>query len=152
MNGRTPEQLAQRRARMLAESPVGMLLLGAGAAVEEANPAAVRMLGLAPNARSLEALRGRLLDPARSVEVSDADLPWQQALRGQTIHNEDLLLLVPNTAQRRLLTITAVPFQDPGGCAPGALVMIVDRVQLLLRVPVAAKRRRRRAQSAEQLA
>lgn len=142
-NGRTPEQLAQRRARMLAESPVGMLLLGPRAGVEEANAAAVRMLGLEPGARSLEALRGRLLDPTRSVEVGDADLPWQQALRGQTIHNQDLLLLVPETTQKRLLTITAVPFQDPGACAPGALVMIVDRVQLLLRVPVRAPRRRR---------
>jgi len=122
-----------------------MVLVGARAAIKETNAAAVSMLGLERGASSLAPLGGRLLDPAQSVAIADTNLPWQRALRGESIHNLDLLLTLPDPAQRRLLTITAVPFEDPGACAPSALVMVVDRVQMLLRAPLPTPRRRRRA-------
>jgi PAS domain-containing protein len=127
------EQLAKRRLAMLAVVPIGLLLLDARGAIAEANPAAPRVLGLSAGPRSLDELHGRVLDPVTGGTVEVECLPWRRALRGERVDDVDLLLIVPPHAERRMLTVSATPFHDPGAAAPGALVVIIDRVRVLLR-------------------
>lgn len=127
------EQLALRRLAMLTVVPIGLLLLDARGSVEEANPAASRVLGLTTSPLSLDELHGRVLDPATGGAVDTADLPWHRALRGEHVEDLDLLLAVPSRTERRLITVSSLPFHDPAASAPGALIMVVDRVRFLLR-------------------
>jgi PAS domain-containing protein len=118
---------------MLAVLPIGLLLLDAQGAIEEANPAAPRVLGLKGAPRTLDELHGRILDPVTGEAVALGDLPWQRALRGERVEDLDLLLAVPSPTERRLITVSGLPFHDPGASAAGALIMVVDRVSFLLR-------------------
>jgi len=131
-----PAQLAERRAAMLAVLPMGVILLEAHGQVVEMNPAAHRVLGLQHTPRSLHDVGRRLTDPFSGAPLAPAELPWQQALAGHSVNDHDVAVVAPTPgATRRLVTISARPFRDPGAAATGALVLAFDRVQLLLRQP-----------------
>ena len=136
MNAGQPAVLAERRAAMLAVLPVGVILLEADGQVVEMNPAAHRVLGLQHTPRSLHEVARRLTDPFSGAPLAPAELPWQRALAGHSVNDHDVAVVAPTpSAARRLVTISARPFRDPGAAAPGALVLAFDRVQLLLRQP-----------------
>lgn len=119
---------------MLAALPMGVVLLDGEASIIELNPAAHRLLGLGTGSRSLRELRGRVGDPVSGTPLRDAELPWQRALAGNSVHDIDLMVLsAGHEPQRRLITVSARPFIDPGAPVPGALVFAVDRVSVLLR-------------------
>jgi DNA-binding CsgD family transcriptional regulator len=130
-----PEQVAARRAAMLAAVPIAVVVLDANACVVETNRAAQRVLGLGDNTRSLHELGRRVADPVSGAPLPPSELPWHRALGGEIVHDRDVAITAPPPAvSRRLITISARPFQDPvSPAAGGAMVLAFDRVQLLLR-------------------
>jgi PAS domain-containing protein len=123
-----PEQLAARRAAMLALVPVGVVLLDARARVVEANPSAQRVLGLREPPWSLTELHGRVADPTTGALLADADLPWRQALAGRLV--EDMHVLIRASDEHSAVwsvAITARPFNNLGGLATGVILIAAER-------------------------
>jgi DNA-binding NarL/FixJ family response regulator len=66
----------------------------------------------------------------------ESELPWRRALHGQQVREREVSVVVPGRpSQRRILTLVARPFSRPTWPAPGAVIMAIDRVQLLARPP-----------------
>jgi DNA-binding CsgD family transcriptional regulator len=119
---------------MLAALPVGIVLLDYTGRVIETNATAQRVLGLCSTQLTLNELGRHVVDPVNGLPLTDAELPWRRALAGSPVHNRDLALLVPPPhSGRRLVTVSAEPFRDPVTGAGGALVMVFDRSELLMR-------------------
>jgi PAS domain-containing protein len=123
-----PEQLADRRAAMLALVPVGVVLVDARARVVEANPSAQRVLGLREPPWTLSELNGRVADPATGAPLAEGDLPWYQALAGRPV--EDICVLIRAGDMRSAVwsvAVTARPFNNLGGLESGAIVIVSER-------------------------
>jgi len=123
-----PEQLADRRAAMLALVPVGVVLVDGRARVVEANPSAQRILGLREPPWTLAELRGRVADPTTGVPLAERELPWRQALAGRPI--EDMHVLIRAGDARSAVwsvAVSARPFNNLGGLESGAIVIVSER-------------------------
>lgn len=129
------QELAARRLALLAALPIGIVLLDTFGGVVETNPTALRVLGLRRQPSTLRELGRRVSDPVDGRPLQERDLPWSQALVGHTVHDRDLAIAAPEeTPETRLVTVSAMPFSDPGaGDEPGVLIVAFDRLQLLLR-------------------
>jgi PAS domain-containing protein len=128
------ELLASRRLALLAALPVGVILLDTSGSVVETNPTALRILGLRRQPQTLREVSRRATDPVDGTPLDERDLPWCQALAGNAVHDRDLAIAAPDeTPETRLVTVSAMPFDDPASDAPCVLIVLFDRLQLLLR-------------------
>jgi hypothetical protein len=129
-----PELLAARRLALLAALSVGIVLLDASGSVVETNPTALRVLGLRRQPSTLKEVARRATDPVDGTPLAERDLPWYQALVGNAVHDRDLAIAAPEeTPEPRLVTVSAMPFDDSASDEAGVLVVVFDRLQLLLR-------------------
>jgi DNA-binding CsgD family transcriptional regulator len=128
------EALAYVRAALLAAVPVGVVLLDSCGSVVEVNPAARRLLGLSEAPLALIDLASRVWDPITQGPIRSGDLPWRRALAGDVVRNCDLAISLPAPDdERRIITVSARPFQVPGWSEDGAIVVAFDRVQMFSR-------------------
>lgn len=134
MNRSNAEDLAARRAAILAAVPFAVVVMDGDGHVIEANAAAHRLLGIDGSPRGLKKLVGRVVHPVTGAPIPEADLPWQRALAGESGRDRNVAIISGSGGdQRRLITISAQPFRDPRSQTSGALIIAFDRVQLLLR-------------------
>jgi PAS domain-containing protein len=128
------ELLAARRLALLAALPIGVVLLDASGVVVETNPTALRVLGLRRQPPTLKEVGRRATDPVDGMPLEERDLPWCRALAGNSVHDRDLAIAAPDESpETRLVTVSAMPFDDPASDRPCVLVVVFDRLQLLLR-------------------
>jgi regulatory LuxR family protein/PAS domain-containing protein len=128
------EQLAARRLALLAALPVGVVLMDASGTVVETNTTALRVLGLKRQPTTLKEVGRRAADPVDGIPLHERDLPWYQALAGNPVHDRDLAIAaLDETPETRLVTVSAMPFDDPTSDQTGVLVVVFDRLQVLLR-------------------
>lgn len=134
MTDASAELLAARRLALLASLPVGIVLLDASGSIIETNPSALRVLGLRRQPATLKEVARRATNPVDGTPLQERELPWAQALGGNPVHDRDLAISAPEeTPETRLVTVSAMPFDDPASGELGVLVVVFDRLQLLLR-------------------
>lgn len=119
------EQVAARRAAMLALVPIGVLLLDERGRVIEANPSAPRILGLRDAPWNLSELRGRIIDPDTGSPISERELPWHLALAGSPVEDAQVLVRAGRAGSATWpVTVSAHPFRHLGGLEAGAIVVV----------------------------
>jgi signal transduction histidine kinase len=107
--------------------PDGVIVIE-GDHVAEANPAACRLLGVAPPERpaTLDELR-RLLRARLVVEEGPADeQPIVRALRGEPVDHGRLLLGDQASAHQRTVALTATPLEGPAGVNEQIVITLRD--------------------------
>lgn len=127
-----PEDIAARRAAMLALVPVGVVLLDAQARIIEANPSAQRVLGLHEPPWSLRELHGRVADPTTGEPIADRDLPWHRALAGHQVEDMHVLIRSGDAPSARWsVSVSARPFNNLGGIEFGAILVVAEKTRVV---------------------
>jgi PAS domain S-box-containing protein len=117
-----------RLARILETSPVAILETDRLGRITFANPAAARILKLAPSD-----ITGRAYDaPAWGITLPDGNplssdlLPAARALRGEAVHGFEHAVVDPSGNDRVILSVDAVPILDDTGAVAGVLTAFTD--------------------------
>jgi PAS domain S-box-containing protein len=140
----TAAKRANERYRLLYEFNVqGVVVQSPSGELEDANPAAVRLLG----AGSLEELRGRTSDDPRwgAVDEHGHPLPGDEhpsmvALRtGRAVLGTTMGLTDPRTGSIRWIRVSASPLFDDGGGISGVFTSLEDITQTRLMEQLAAE-------------
>lgn len=106
----------------------GLVVVDAEGRVLLSNPAAERMAGMGAATPQMGTPQQHgFVRPDGSTPAVD-ELPPARALRGEFVPPTDLLRIDPQTGQRTILSVTAMPLRQADPDAPAAAVLVVHDV------------------------
>ncbi len=113
--------------QILSDPAIGSLLIGPQGEIVLYNATAEQLLGRDYLAeRSMSSLQFSAED--RSTRLLADDLPWNRALKGESLPDVRLHLSRP-TNPDTWINVSATPFRSPAGVITGAVVFIIDTTE-----------------------